>query len=94
VCVDTVEQIIHNGMDHFYLHGLNDHITMPALWAGITLVNVGQRFDSLYTGLCAGLDISNTRDYLLNVHYHHGRDVEELRCEARSKLDMASANLS
>jgi hypothetical protein len=45
-CIDTVEQIIHDGMDHFYLHGLNDQ--MPAYTAGRTLVNVEQRFASLH----------------------------------------------
>jgi len=45
-CIDTVEQIIHDGMDHFYLHGLNDQT--PAYTAGCMLVNVEQRFDSLH----------------------------------------------
>jgi hypothetical protein len=45
-CIDTVEQIIHDGMDHFYLHGLNDQ--MPAYTAGRRVVNVEQRFDSLH----------------------------------------------
>jgi hypothetical protein len=27
--IDSVEQIIHDGMDHFYLRGLNDHKCPP-----------------------------------------------------------------
>jgi hypothetical protein len=45
-CIDTVEQIIHDGMDHIYLHGLNHQ--MPAYTAGCGLVNVERRFDSLH----------------------------------------------
>ena len=57
-CIDTVEQIIHDARDHFYLRGLNDH-TRPPYRRTLRLVNVAQHFDS---PLCAGFGfIQHTR---------------------------------